>query len=184
MTLNEKYEWLEYFKIKLNGTWYANPFADLVIKTHSAFGFLMDYNSEVGLPPFERFFVGGDGLMGFNMDGREVIGLRGYANSTLSQHIDGGGSIYSKYTLELRYPLSLNPSSTIYATGFAEAGNAWSSFSDFNPFEVKRSLGFGIRIFMPMFGLLGFDFAHGYDPIPGATQKSGWQTHFSIGQQF
>lgn len=184
MTLNEKYEWLEYFKIKLNGTWYANPFADLVIKTHSAFGFLMDYNSEVGLPPFERFFVGGDGLMGFNMDGREVIGLRGYANNTLSQHLVAGGSIYSKYTLELRYPLSLNPSSTIYATGFAEAGNAWGSFSDFNPFEVKRSLGFGIRIFMPMFGLLGFDFAHGYDPIPGATQKSGWQTHFSIGQQF
>ena len=184
MTLNEKYEWLEYFKIKLNGTWYANPFADLVIKTHSAFGFLMDYNSEVGLPPFERFFVGGDGLMGFNMDGREVIGLRGYANNTLSQHLTAGGSIYSKYTLELRYPLSLNPSSTIYATGFAEAGNAWGSFSDFNPFEVKRSLGFGIRIFMPMFGLLGFDFAHGYDPIPGATQKSGWQTHFSIGQQF
>lgn len=184
MTLNEKYEWLEYFKIKLNGTWYANPFADLVIKTHSAFGFLMDYNSNVGLPPFERFFVGGDGLMGFNMDGREVIGLRGYANNTLSQHLVAGGSIYSKYTLELRYPLSLNPSSTIYATGFAEAGNAWGSFSDFNPFEVKRSLGFGIRIFMPMFGLLGFDFAHGYDPIPGATQKSGWQTHFSIGQQF
>ncbi len=184
MTLNEKYEWLEYFKIKLNGTWYANPFADLVIKTHSAFGFLMDYNSEVGLPPFERFFVGGDGLMGFNMDGREVIGLRGYANNTLSQHLIAGGSIYSKYTLELRYPLSLNPNSTIYATGFAEAGNAWGSFSDFNPFEVKRSLGFGIRIFMPMFGLLGFDFAHGYDPIPGSTQKSGWQTHFSIGQQF
>jgi len=184
MTLNEKYEWLEYFKIKLNGTWYANPFADLVIKTHSAFGFLMDYNSEVGLPPFERFFVGGDGLMGFNMDGREVIGLRGYANNSLSQHLIAGGSIYSKYTLELRYPLSLNPSSTIYATGFAEAGNAWGSFSDFNPFEVKRSLGFGIRIFMPMFGLLGFDFAHGYDPIPGTTQKSGWQTHFSIGQQF
>ena len=184
MTLNEKYEWLEYFKIKLNGTWYANPFADLVIKTQSAFGFLMDYNSEVGLPPFERFFVGGDGLMGFNMDGREVIGLRGYANNSLSQHLTAGGSIYSKYTLELRYPLSLNPSSTIYATGFAEAGNAWGSFSDFNPFEVKRSLGFGIRIFMPMFGLLGFDFAHGYDPIPGAIQKSGWQTHFSIGQQF
>ncbi len=184
MTLNEKYKWLEYFKIKLNGTWYANPFADLVIKTNSAFGFLMNYNSNVGLPPFERFFVGGDGLMGFNMDGREVIGLRGYANNTLSQHLVAGGSIYSKYTLELRYPLSLNPSSTIYATGFAEAGNAWGSFSDFNPFEVKRSLGFGIRIFMPMFGLLGFDFAHGYDPIPGATQKSGWQTHFSIGQQF
>lgn len=182
MSLEEKYEWLEYFKIKLNGTWYANPFADLVIKTQSAFGFLMNYNSDVGLPPFERFFVGGDGLMNWSMDGREVIGLRGYENNSISDLY--GGSIYSKYTLELRYPLSLNPSSTIYATAFAEAGNAWGTFEDFNPFEVKRSLGFGIRIFMPMFGLLGFDFAHGYDPIPGAIQKSGWQTHFSIGQQF
>jgi outer membrane protein insertion porin family len=184
MTPAEKYEWLEYFKIKLNGTWYSNPFADLVIKTHSEFGLLSTYNSEVGIPPFERFYLGGDGLTGFVMDGREVIGLRGYANNAVSQHLDGGGSLYGKYYLELRYPLSLNPSSTIYATAFAEAGNAWGSFRDFNPFEVKRTLGVGIRIFMPMFGLLGVDFGHGYDPLPGSLEKSGWQTHFSIGQQF
>ena len=184
MELAEKYEWLEYFKIKFSSTWYTNPFANLVVKAHSEFGFLNSYNDEVGLPPFERFYVGGDGLSGFAMDGREVIGLRGYTNQSVSQHLTAGGSIYSKYYLEMRYPLSLNPTSTIYATAFAEAGNAWSSFDDFNPFEVKRSLGVGIRIFMPMFGLLGVDFGHGYDPLEGSIEKSGWQTHFSIGQQF
>ena len=184
MDLKDKYEWLEYFKVKISSTWYTNPFANLVVKAHSEFGVLNSYNDEVGLPPFERFYIGGDGLSGFAMDGREVIGLRGYANQAVSQHLTGGGSIYSKYYLEMRYPLSLNPSSTIYATAFAEAGNAWASFQDFNPFEVKRSLGVGIRIFMPMFGLLGVDFGHGYDPLEGSTEKSGWQTHFSIGQQF
>jgi outer membrane protein insertion porin family len=184
MELAEKYEWLEYFKVKFSSTWYTNPFANLVIKANSEFGFLNSYNKDVGLPPFERFYVGGDGLSGFAMDGREVIGLRGYANQTVSQHLTAGGSIYSKYYLEMRYPLSLDPSATVYATAFAEAGNAWDSFDKFNPFEVKRSLGFGIRIFMPMFGLLGVDFGHGYDPLEGATEKSGWQTHFSIGQQF
>ena len=184
MTLEDKYEWLEYFKIKMSSTWYTNPFANLVIKAHSEFGFLRSYNDEVGLPPFERFYIGGDGLSGYAMDGREVVGLRGYANQAVSQHLPGGGSIYSKYYLEMRYPLSLNPSSTIYATAFAEAGNAWSAGREFNPFEVKRTLGVGIRIFMPMFGLLGVDFGHGYDPLEGSTEKSGWQTHFSIGQQF
>jgi outer membrane protein insertion porin family len=184
MDLKEKYEWLEYFKVKISSTWYTNPFANLVVKAHSEFGFLNSYNNDVGLPPFERFYIGGDGLSGYAMDGREVVGLRGYANQAVSQHLTGGGSIYSKYYLEMRYPLSLNPSSTIYATAFAEAGNAWGSFQDFNPFEVKRSLGVGIRIFMPMFGLLGVDFGHGYDPLEGSTEKSGWQTHFSIGQQF
>tara|TARA_B100000780_G_C21120823_1_gene453980 strand:- start:345 stop:2822 length:2478 start_codon:yes stop_codon:yes gene_type:complete len=185
MTPAEKYEWLEYFKLKLNGTWYANPFANLVIKTHSEFGLLGSYNSDVGISPFERFSLGGDGLTaGINLNAREIIGLRGYGNNTVSQHIDGGAGIYAKYTLELRYPLSLNPSSTIYATAFAEAGNAWETMGEFNPFEVKRAVGFGIRIFMPMFGLLGVDFGHGLDPLEGALQKSGWQTHFSIGQQF
>ena len=184
MELAEKYEWLEYFKVKFSSTWYTNPFANLVIKANSEFGFLNSYNKDVGLPPFERFYVGGDGLTGFAMDGREVIGLRGYANQTVSQHLTAGGSIYSKYYLEMRYPLSLDPSATVYATAFAEAGNAWDSFDKFNPFEVKRSLGFGIRIFMPMFGLLGVDFGHGYDPLEKKKKKSGWQTHFSIGQQF
>ncbi len=185
MSLKEKYEWLEYFKVKLNGTWYANPFANLVVKAHSEFGFLSAYNSDIGIPPFERFYVGGSGLTsGYNLNARETIGLRGYNDGMVSNHLEGGASIYSKYILELRYPLSLNPSSTIYATAFAEAGNAWGQFNDFNPFQVKRSMGMGVRIFMPMFGLLGFDFGYGYDPLPGSLEKSGWQTHFSIGQQF
>ena len=110
--------------------------------------------------------------------------MRGYPNQSLSSHLSAGGGVYSKYNLEFRYPLTLNPNSTIYVTAFAEAGNAWADFSKFKPFEVKRSAGFGIRVFMPMFGILGVDFGHGFDPIPGSTIKSGWQTHFTIGQQF
>ena len=184
MTLAEKYEWLEYIKVKLNGTWYTNPLGNLVFKTHSEFGVIRPYNNSIGIPPFERFYVGGDGLNVFMLDGREVIGLRGYANQSVSSHLTGGGSIYSKYTLELRYPLSLNPTSTIYATIFAEGGNAWESPTSFNPFEIKRSIGTGIRIFMPMIGILGVDFGYGFDSLPGSIEKSGWQTHFSIGQQF
>jgi len=184
MSLEDKYKWLEYYKIKASGTWYSNLFGDFVMKTHSEFGFLGSYNGDIGLPPFERFYVGGDGLTGFVLDGRETISLRGYPNQSLSSHLSAGGGVYSKYNLEFRYPLTLNPNSTIYVTAFAEAGNAWADFSKFKPFEVKRSAGFGIRVFMPMFGILGVDFGHGFDPIPGSTIKSGWQTHFTIGQQF
>ena len=184
MSLEDKYKWLEYYKIKASGTWYTNLLGDFVMKTHSEFGFLGSYNGDIGLPPFERFYVGGDGLTGFVLDGRETVSLRGYPNQSLSSHLSAGGGVYSKYNLEFRYPLTLNPNSTIYVTAFAEAGNAWADFSKFKPFEVKRSAGFGIRVFMPMFGILGVDFGHGFDPIPGSTIKSGWQTHFTIGQQF
>ena len=178
----EKYKLLEYNKFKFNGTWYNSIIGDLVFKTHFEFGFLGTYNNEVGLPPFERFFVGGDGLSGYSIDGREVIALRGYPNGSLSE--DGGDAIYNKYNVELRYPISLNPSSTIYALVFGEAGNSWSNYNNFNALELRKSAGIGIRIFMPMFGLLGIDFAHGFDNIPNSTIKSGWQTHFIIGQQF
>mgnify|MGYP000660250081 CR=1 FL=1 len=177
-------KWVEYHKWNIGANWFTALADKLVLKTNLEYGLIGKYNSEESLSQFERFYVGGDVLSVFAMDGREVIGLRGYANQTVSQHLTAGGSIYSKYYLEMRYPLSLDPSATVYATAFAEAGNAWDSFDKFNPFEVKRSLGFGIRIFMPMFGLLGVDFGHGYDPLEGATEKSGWQTHFSIGQQF
>jgi len=178
----EKYKLLEYNKFKFNGTWYSSIVGDLVFKTHFEFGFLGTYNNEVGLPPFERFFVGGDGLSGYSIDGREVIALRGYPNGSLSE--DGGDAIYNKYNLELRYPISLNPSSTIYALLFGEAGNSWANYNNFNALELRKSAGIGLRIFMPMFGLLGIDFAHGFDNIPNSTIKSGWQTHFIIGQQF
>ncbi len=182
MSDEDKFKFLEYKKIKTSGTWYNSIYENFVFKTHFEFGFLSAYNDQIGLPPFERFYVGGDGLSGYSVDGRELVGLRGYANNALSSN--EGSSVYSKYHVELRYPVSLNPSSTIYALFFAEAGNAWSDIIKFNPFEVKRSVGLGIRIFMPMFGILGVDFGHGFDNIPLSDTKSGWQTHFTIGQQF
>ena len=121
-------------------------------------------------------------MASYQLDGRETIALRGYENGRLSS-IDGG-TIYNKFQLELRYPITLKPSASIYALGFLEAGNSYDGFKNFNPFQIKRSAGVGLRIFMPAFGLLGIDFAHGFDPLPGTTEKSGWQTHFIIGQQF
>ena len=145
-------------------------------------GYLGAYNNEVGDSPFERYFVGGDGLATFQLDGRETVGLRGYENSRVSS-IDGG-TIYNKFQLELRYPVTLKPSASIYMLGFVEGGNSYEGFGEYDPFKLKRSAGLGVRIFMPAFGLLGIDFAHGFDPLPGETVKSGWQTHFIIGQQF
>ena len=150
--------------------------------TNAELGYLGFYNSELGLSPFERYFVGGDGIAQFQLDGRETIGLRGYENNRLSS-IDGG-SIYNKFQLELRYSITDAPSASIYTLGFLEAGNSYDNFEGYNPFELKRSAGLGVRIFMPAFGLLGIDFAHGFDPLPGQTAKYGWQTHFIIGRQF
>ena len=140
------------------------------------------YNQDRGLVPFERFFLGGDGMQNFAMDGRETIQLRGYPNNSLSS--TDGGTVYNKFSLELRYPITLNQSASIYALSFLEAGAAFDEFKDYNPFKLQRSAGVGLRVFMPAFGLLGIDFAHGFDAIPGETVKSGWQTHFIIGQQF
>ena len=178
----EKYKWLEYYKLSAKGKWYTAFTDKLVLMTNAEMGFLGYYNSEVGLSPFERYFVGGDGIAVFQLDGREVVGLRGYENNQLSPL--EGGSIYNKFQLELRYSITDAPSASIYTLGFLEAGNSYDNFETFNPFELKRSAGVGIRIFMPAFGLLGIDFAHGFDPLPGFTEKSGWQTHFIIGRQF
>ncbi|MFY9243320.1 MAG: outer membrane protein assembly factor BamA [Polaribacter sp.] len=178
----EKYKWLEYYKLNAKGKWYTSFTDKLVLMTNAEMGFLGFYNSEVGLSPFERYFVGGDGIAVFQLDGREVVGLRGYENNRLSPL--EGGSIYNKFQLELRYSITDSPSASIYTLGFLEAGNSYDNFETFNPFELKRSAGLGIRIFMPAFGLLGIDFAHGFDPLPGFTEKSGWQTHFIIGRQF
>ena len=178
-----KYKFIEYHKWKFNAEWYTRIIGDLVFKTQIQFGFLGQYNREWGYSPFERFYVGGDGLQGFVLDGREVIGLRGYPNNAVSPGT--GGVIFDKFTLEMRYPLTLNPNSTIYGLVFAEGGNAWGDFREFKPFDIKRSMGFGVRIFMPMFGMLGVDFGYGYDPIASPFgPPSGWQTHFILGQQF
>jgi outer membrane protein insertion porin family len=182
----EKFKWLEYYKLKFKADWYTrlagSPSKALVLRALGEFGYLGAYNNGRGLVPFERFFLGGDGLANFALDGREVIQLRGYPNQSLS-NLDGG-TVYNKFTLELRYPLTLKAAASIYALTFAEAGSSFDTFKQYNPFVLQRSAGFGVRIFMPAFGLLGIDFAHGFDAIPGFTQKNGWETHFIIGQQF
>lgn len=193
----ERFKLLEFFKVKFRGDWYTRLVDKLVLRTNAEFGFLGAYNNDIGNVPFERFFVGGDGLGNFTLDGREIIQLRGYDNSSLTPFslnpITGnqeqdGGTIYNKYTMELRYPLTLKPSASIYVQSFLEAGNAFNNFRDFNPFQLKRSAGVGLRIFMPAFGLLGIDFGYGFDedlrPQSIGNGPSGWQTHFIIGQQF
>ncbi len=178
----ERFKWLEFYKIKFKVDWYTELVKKLVLRPSMEFGFLGAYNNDRGVIPFERFFVGGDGLGNFALDGREIIQLRGYPNQSLSSQ--DGGSIYNKFSLELRYPITLGAQAKIYALSFLEAGSSVNEFRDFDPFNLQRSAGLGIRIFMPAFGLLGIDFGHGFDPVPGDSVKSGWQTHFIIGQQF
>lgn len=184
----KKFNWLEYYKIKFKADWYTKLYDKLVLRSLGEFGFLGAYNSDRGLVPFERFFLGGDGLANYALDGREVIQLRGYPNQSLapidSNGDQNGATIYNKFSLELRYPITLKQAASIYALTFAEAGASYDSFRNYDPFALKRSAGFGLRVFMPAFGLLGIDFGYGFDPIPGATQKNGWETHFIIGQQF
>jgi outer membrane protein insertion porin family len=182
----KKFNWLEYYKIKFKADWFTKiagtPQKALVLRALGEFGYLGSYNSERGLVPFERFFVGGDGLANFSLDCREVIQLRGYPNQSLSS--TDGGTVYNKFSLELRYPLTLKAAASIYALTFIEAGSSYDTFKEYNPFVMQRSAGFGLRVFMPAFGLLGIDFAHGFDALPGLTKKNGWETHFIIGQQF
>lgn len=187
----ERFKWLEFYKLKFKGDWYTSLTKDLILRTNVEFGFLGNYNSDIGDVPFERFFVGGDGLGNFTLDGRDVVQLRGYDNQALTPvdpitNQQEGGIVYNKFSLELRYPLTLKPSASIYALSFLEAGNAFNNFNEFNPFQIKRSAGVGLRIFMPAFGLLGIDFAYGFDKdnVSAAPGPSGWQTHFIIGQQF
>jgi outer membrane protein insertion porin family len=189
----ERFRLLEYYKIKFKGDWYTTLVDKLVLRTNAEFGFLGNYNSDIGDVPFERFFVGGDGLGNFTLDGRDVVQLRGYDNQSLTpvdpiSRQQEGGIVYNKFSLELRYPLTLKPSASIYGLAFLEGGNSFSNFQQFNPFQLKRSAGVGVRIFMPAFGLLGIDFGYGFDedlrPQSAGQGPSGWQTHFIIGQQF
>tara|TARA_B110000459_G_scaffold143254_1_gene156008 strand:+ start:778 stop:3399 length:2622 start_codon:yes stop_codon:yes gene_type:complete len=177
-----RFKWLEFYKIKFKGEWYTKVVGNLILKPTFEFGFLGAYNNDRGVIPFERFFLGGDGLGTYSLDGREAIALRGYPNQSLSSQ--DGGSIYNKFSLELRHPITLAQQTKIFALAFLEGGNSYNDFKNFNPFNIKRSAGIGLRIFMPAFGLLGIDFGHGFDSLPGEVEKSGWQTHFIIGQQF
>lgn len=178
----KRFNWLEYYKLKFKGTWYTTIVDKLVLRPQAEFGYLGAYNLDRGVPPFERFFMGGDGLGAFSLDGREVIALRGYPNQSLSSQ--DGNTIFNKFSLELRYPITLKQMASIYALAFLEGGATYEGFKNYNPFQINRSAGAGIRIFMPAFGLLGIDFGYGFDPIPGTIEANGWETHFIIGQQF
>lgn len=176
----QRFNWLEYYKVKFSGDWYTGLTDKLVVRSKVEFGFLGAYDNHRGVPPFERFYLGGDGLATYSLDGREVVQLRGYPNHSLS--IQDGSTIYNKFSVEVRYPISLASMATIYGLAFAEAGNAFNSFKKFNPFDVKRSAGVGLRIFMPQIGLLGIDFGYGFDNALGTNERGGWETHFIIGQ--
>jgi outer membrane protein insertion porin family len=184
----KKYNWLEYYKIKFKADWYNKVYGKLVLRTLTEFGFMGAYNQDRGIVPFERFYLGGDGMANYSMDGRETVGLRGYENNSLTpvnslgQQV--GATIYNKFSMELRYPITLKPSASIYALTFLEAGSSYDGFKNYNPFDLYRSAGFGLRVFMPAFGLLGIDFGYGFDAQPGETKAHGQEIHFIIGQQF
>ncbi len=182
----ELYKWLEFYKVVFTGKWFTPIMGKLILMSNAELGYMGAYNDEIGPPPFERFYVGGDGLSQGRFDGRTTVALRGYPNSSLSSLT--GGTIYNKVSFEFRYPITLKPSASIYALTFLEGGNSWDGFDNYNPFHLKRAAGGGIRVFMPAFGLLGIDFGYGFDTIPGNNtnfgEPSGWQTHFIIGQQF
>ncbi len=194
-TINN-FEWIEFNKFMFDNSWYVNPVANLVISGRIHFGFIGRYNPSQAIGPFERFNLGGAGLAGQNLLlGTEVIGLRGYEDGQVrpfeTGYTDSGipfqqpvdGVAYNKYVLELRYPLSLNPAATIYGVGFLEGGNNFANYQTYNPFKNYKAVGFGVRIFMPAFGLIGLDWAYGLDPIPGTNTISGSRFHFTIGQQ-
>jgi len=179
----EKYKWLEFYKIKFKGSWYTRIFDKLVLRTHAEFGFLGAYNNDRRVIPFDRFFLGGDGMSQYAMDGREMISMRGYPNQSLSSQ--NGSTIYNKFSLELRYPITLKPAASIFGLTFIESGQGFDKFRDYNPFNSKRSMGVGLRIFMPAFGLLGIDFGYGLDGVnDNDLNPNGWETHFVIGQNF
>jgi len=185
----EKYQWIEFHKWVFKGEYYYQLFDKFVLAPKVAFGYLGHYNSDIGPSPFENFYLGGDGMTGYSFYGRDVIALRGYENGSLTPNVpsDGrlvpSGNVYTKLTFEMRYPLTLNPQATIYGLVFAEAGKAWYELKEFNPFKIHRSAGVGLRANLPMFGLLGIDWAYGFDPVPG-RDVHGHQFHFVMGQQF
>lgn len=184
--LQEKYKWIEYHKWTGKAQWFHNLVDNLVLYTGAQFGYLGYYNKDIGYSPFEGFDLGGDGMSGYNLYGRETIGLRGYENSSLSPRVNGvvNANVYTKYTVELRYPITLQPQAAIYLLTFLEAGNAWYEFRSINPFNVHRSAGVGARVFLPMIGMLGIDWGYGFDKIPHNPDKHRGQFHFTIGQNF
>lgn len=188
MTDRERYKWIEYHKWTFKSATYTKLVGDLVLKTSADFGYLGYYNKDLGYSPFEGFQLGGDGMSGYNTYGSDIIGLRGYPNYSLTP-VEGNayaGRVYDKFSVELRHPIILQPQSTIYGMVFLEGGNCWSDIKDFNPFQIKRSAGVGLRVLLPIVGMMGIDWAYGFDTVNSGTEKGkgGSQFHFMIGQQF
>jgi len=182
-----KYKWIEYHKWKFKSEWYTQIVNKLVLRTNIEFGYLGYYSKNLGYSPFETIQLGGDGMSGFSYYGTDVIPLRGYDNGYQSRGSLTAypqANVYDKFSLELRYPLTLNPSATIYALAFLEAGNSWYDINDMNPFDVYNSAGVGLRFWLPMFGMLGVDWGYGFDPVYGQSSAAGGQFAFTIGQQF
>ncbi len=187
----QRYKFTEYHKWKFESQWFQTITGKLVLKAQAQFGFLGSYNSAVGQSAFERFKLGGDGMQGFDfLQGSELIAMRGYSNNSvvpvganINNAQTSGSPIFTKYVMELRYPVINSQQATAFVTAFAEGGNTWNKFSDYNPFNVRRSLGIGAKIFLPIFGLLGIDYGYGFDKIPGIPDANKGQFHFSIAQQ-
>lgn len=185
-----KYKWTEYHKWKFDSQWYTRIVGKLVLKSQAQFGYMGNYTNRTETSTFERFKLGGDGMMGFDfLQGSEIIAMRGYANGTVipestgngmeGRAINSGSPIYAKYQLELRHPVMLNEQATVFVLAFAEAGNTWNKFNEVNPFKMRRTAGVGARIFLPIFGMLGIDYGHAFDPIPG-LQPSQWKQNFTF----
>ena len=181
----DRYRWIEFHKWQFKAQWFQalTPNNNLVLMAKAEMGYLGHYNKNK-ISPFERFQIGGDGMSGYTMYGVDIISLRGYEDGDLDPVGDYYSVAYNKYTLELRYPIILKPSSQIYVLGFLEAGNGFSSWRDFAPWKVKRSAGIGVRLYLPIVGMLGIDWGWGFDPASGSTTRSGSQFHFVIGQTF
>ena len=184
----KKYNWIEFHKWTFNGSWFTSLAGNLVLAVKAEFGYLGYYNANLGSSPFEKFKVGGSGMYSYNLYGADIVSMRGYEEGSLTPKNDQGidnGNVYAKFSMELRYPVSLNPSATIYGLGFFDGGNCWQEFKEFNPFNLKKSVGFGVRAFLPMFGMLGVDWGYGFDQQPGeAKLQHGSEFHFIMGQNF
>jgi outer membrane protein insertion porin family len=183
ITNEERFKFIEYHKWLFKGELFSplTKNTNLVLRTGLELGFL-GYFDESRRSPFEGFIVGGSGMSGYNIYGTDYVALRGYKDYSLSPN--NGSNMYSKFTMEMRYPVTLKPSATIYALAFLEAGNAGLNFHNYTPFKLHRSAGMGVRIFLPMFGLMGIDWGYGFDPVAGNPGANGSQFHFVIGQQF
>lgn len=184
MSDQDRYRWIEFHKWQFKAQWFQGFLnnSNLVLMLKAEMGYLGSYNKNK-VSPFQRFEVGGDGMSGYNIYGIDIIGMRGYEDGALdpTNYYSRG---YNKYTAELRYPIILKPSSQIYVLGFLEGGNAFDTWKEFSPFKIKRAAGFGVRLYLPVVGMLGIDWGYGFDPPANSTTKSGSQFHFVLGQQF